>query len=286
MEPLALALMLTATACWASAQVIGKLVVRKMDVSVFNAIRPSIVAPMAILFAILTGSLANPGLKFIFAGALAGAIGWFGAVQLYFHLLKRGSAHKIIPIGNSHPLWGVIFAVLFLGEGARSVLFASAIIVIIGAYLLAPRRDKSSRWNVATVPLAFLVAIMWGSMMILSKYCLNGGMTAGTLLVVMTVSAAVSCDITMAITHIKKKIKFNKKYVGLSVLAGTLGFFVGQILSLFALEMEKASVLSPIYGAVIPFGFLLSILLVKERPAKKAILGMIIVFAGVLLATV
>ena len=122
--------------------------------------------------------------------------------------------------------------------------------------------------------------------MILSKYCLNGGMTAGTLLVVMAVSAAVSCDITMAITHIKKKIKFNKKYVGLSVLAGTLGFFVGQILSLFALEMEKASVLSPIYGAVIPFGFLLSILLVKERPAKKAILGMIIVFAGVLLATV
>ena len=117
MEPLALALMLTATACWASAQVIGKLVVRKMDVSVFNAIRPSIVAPMAILFAILTGSLANPGLKFIFAGALAGAIGWFGAVQLYFHLLKRGSAHKIIPIGNSHPLWGLSSRYYFWARG-------------------------------------------------------------------------------------------------------------------------------------------------------------------------
>lgn len=286
MEPLALALMLAATACWASDQVIGKLVVRKMDVSVFNAIRPSIVAPMAILFAILTGSLANPGLEFIFAGALAGIIGWFAACQLYFYLLKRGSAHRILPVGNSHPLWGIIFAVLFLGEEARPVLFASAIIVIIGAYFLAPRRDKSSRWNVAMVPLALLVAIMWGSMIILSKYCLNGGMTVGTLLVITTISAAVSCNVAMVATHIKGRIKFDKECVGLSVLSGTLGFFVGQILALFALGMEKASVLSPIYGTVIPFGFLLSVLLLKERPTKKAILGMVIIFVGVFFATV
>lgn len=286
MEPLALVFMLAATACWASDQVIGKFVVGKMDISVFNAIRPSIVAPMAILFAISTGSLANPGLEYIFAGALTGIIGWFVACQLYFYLMKRGSAHRILPVGNSHPLLGVILAVLFLGEEVRPVLFVAAVLVITGIYFLVPRRDKSSHWNVATVPLALLVAIMWGSVIILSKYCLNGGMTVGTLLVITTVSATISCNVAMVITHIKSRIKFNKKSAGLSVLSGVLGFFVGRILSLFALEIEEASVLSPTYGTVIPFGFLLSVLLLKERPTKKSILGMVTVFTGVLLATV
>lgn len=286
MNSLAFVLMLVATTCWALGHVIGKLALRKMDVSVFNAIRTSIVVPMAVLFAILTGSLANPGLEYIFAGALAGMIGWFAAAQLYFHLLKRGSAHRIMPVGNSYPLWGIILAVLFLGEEARPVLFAAAVLVIIGAYFLAPKQNKSSHWNIATVPSALLVAVIWGSTIFLGKYCLNGGMTAGTLLVLVVVFGAAFCDVTMVITHIKNRIKFDKKCVGISMLSGTVSLFIGDVLSFFALGMEKASVLSPIYGAVIPFGFLLSIFLLKEKPAKKMILGMITVFTGVFLATI
>ncbi|GAI42295.1 unnamed protein product [marine sediment metagenome] len=88
----------------------------------------------------------------------------------------------------------------------------------------------------------------------------------------------------MVVTRVKIRIKFDK-CVGLSILSG-IGLFTGELLSFFALGMEKASVLSPIYGAVIPFGFLLSIFLLGEKPTKKTILGVITVFTGVFLVTI
>jgi len=173
-----------------------------------------------------------------------------------------------------------------LGEVARPAIFVSATSIVIGAYFLTLRGDKSGHCSFVMVPLAFLVAAMWGSNIVLSKYCIGGGMTMGTLLVIITASATVSCNMTMIFTHIKSKIKLDKRGIGLSVLSGTLGFFVGQILSFLALRMEKASTLSPLYGCTILFGFILSVLILGERPSKSAILGMIFILIGVSLATV
>ncbi|MFB0500235.1 MAG: EamA family transporter, partial [Candidatus Hadarchaeaceae archaeon] len=66
---------------------------------------------------------------------------------------------------------------------------------------------------------------------------------------------------------------------------GIFGLFVGQILWQHALKIEEASALSPVVGALVPLAFLFSILFLGERPTKRAILGMIIVFIGILLAT-
>ena len=285
MNSLALALALAASLCWGADQTIGKLALRRLDVSVFNAIRPTLVAPLIILFALSTNSLSYPGLFLTVIAILVGVISWFVACELYFYLLNRGAVHRVLPIGNSHSVWGVLAAFLFLGERVTPLIFASVAFVVLGAYFLAPKGKETDGWK-GMVPLAFLVAIMWGSAIAPMKFCLNEGMTVSTLLAVRVISAAVACNIAMGVRHIGTGIKFDKRGLKLSVLSGILGFFIGPLLFLGALGMEKASVLAPVAGAVIPFGFLLSILLVGERPSKKAICGMAIVFAGVFLATI
>lgn len=285
MNLLAFALVLAATFCWGADQTIGKLALRRVDVSVFNAIRPTFVAPLIILFALSTNSLSYPGPFLTVIAILIGVISWCGACELYFYLLNKVAVHRILPIGNSYPVWGVFAAVLLLGEEVTPLIFVSAALVILGAYFLVLKGEKTGLWK-RMVPLALLVAIIWGAIIVPNKFCLNEGMTVGTLLTIEVISAAVACNIAMGIRQIRAGIKFDKKGVRMSFLSGFSGFFMGHILFLSALGMEKASVLSPITGAVIPFGFLLSILLVRERPSKRAILGMIIVFTGVFLAII
>ncbi len=285
MNLLAFALVLVATLCWGADQTIGKLALRRLNVSVFNAIRPTFAAPLIILFALLTDSLRYPGLFLTAIGILVGVISWFVACELYFYLLNRGIVHRVLPISNSHPVWGVLASVLLLGERVTPLIPVSAALVVLGAYFLAPKGKGTGSWK-GMVPLAFLVAIMWGSVIAPMKYCLNEGVTVSTFLAIGVISAAVTCNIAMGIRHIRTGIKFDKKGVGLSILSSTFGFFIGELLFLWALEMEKASVLAPVCGAVIPFGFLLSVLLVGERPSGRAILGMVIVFTGVFLATI
>ncbi len=286
MNSLAFALALVAALCWGADQTTGKLALRKLDVSVFNAIRPTFVAPLIVLFALSTDSLSYPGLFLTVIASIVGVVSWFVACELYFYLLNRDAAHRVLPIGNTHSVWGVLFSVLLLGEEITPFIFVSVALVVLGAYFLAPKGEKAGDGWKRMVPLALLVAIMWGSAIAPNKFCLNEGMTANTLLAIRVISAAVACNIAMAVRHIRTGIKFDKKGLELSLLSGTIGFLIGPLLFLSALGMEKASALAPVAGAVIPFGFLLSILLVGERPSRRAILGMVIIFTGVCLATV
>ena len=61
------------------------------------------------------------------------------------------------------------------------------------------------------------------------------------------------------------------------------GFFLSWILWLSALGIAPASLLVPIRGAAIPFAFLLSVALLRERPTSRSALGVVLVFGGVVL---
>jgi len=79
--------------------------------------------------------------------------------------------------------------------------------------------------------------------------------------------------------------ELNRFKVGISVMTGLLNQLVGSIFYLSALGMEKVSNLSPVASAVIPFGFLLRIPLLHERPTKRAATGVVLMFLGVIIAT-
>lgn len=279
-------LILTATFCWAVAQIIGKIALKGIETTLFNAIRFSAVIPFLLLGVFLTGGWSSAGLSVpLLAAILSGAIGMFCGCQLFFYLMKRGAAHRVIPTANSHPFWTIFLAVFLLGEEIKIFLPVSAVLIFLGSFLIAVRRktERGSKYWRWEIPLACFVGFLWGLSTILSKYCLNEGMAISALLLVEVVAAATSFGFAATAGGFWKNSKNLRWSTGLSVLSGAMGLLIGEQIYLLALQIETASTLGPLMGGTILFGFLLSIFLLKERTTKKAILGTAFILGGVFL---
>lgn len=281
---LAFVLTISAAFCWAAGQIIAKIALTTINLSVYMATRVLFSLPFIVSFIVLTNSFEYPGLEMILLASLVGVADMFVAALLFYYLLKRDTAYRIIPIGNTYPLWGVIAAVLVLGEQANVSLFISTSLVILGAFFLAQKGKKMGHHRAGRVGIliAFLPAIVWGLAIVLTKYCLIG-MTEGTLLTISVFSATAACSSLMGVNTIKTHLKFDRKGIKLSIVSGLLIYCTGQLMYLYALKIESASSISITTAAIIPFAFILSVLFLKERPTRRAILGMISILTGVLL---
>lgn len=286
METLTLVLMLVATFCWATAQIIGKVALRNTTAMLFNAVRFSSVAIVVVLITFLTGSLSDLGPSAPLAVAvLSGVLGWFCACQLYYYSLKRDAAHRVIPTGNAFPFWIIALGPLILGEEIKMVLPISTILIFLGSLFLVVQGKRTKGWRMG-VPLACFAAFLWGLQKILDKYAINEGMAVLTLLTIRIIVAAILFNVALGISRHRIGIKTHRSSMGLSVLSGIIGLLIGSFMYLSALHMEKVSALAPLSGMTIFFGFSLSIFILGERPTKKAVLGAVFILMGVFLITI
>lgn len=272
-----------ATLSWASAQVVGKVALRKIDALSFNAVRFFFATVAIALGGFLFGSFEGIELGYpLLSAVLSGVFGWFVATFIFFFVLKRGSAHRIIPAGNAYPFWAILFGALFLGENLSVVIPFSAALVFLGTFLLSRRGKKDLKEWKYGIPLASIVAVLWGANAVLNKFAL-GEMSVSSVLLVRVVSATVLFWLVFGIMSLREKPSLSKKSLGLSVLSGLIAFPIGSLLYVSALVFEEASTLAPITGATVLFGFLLSVAFLGESPTKKAVLGMLSIFGGILL---
>lgn len=282
MELWVLAFALGATVCWGLSQVIGKIALRNIDTLPFNTVRFSVATLIVVMPLLFLGLIEGIEINLAFISAvMSGFFGWFVATTLFFNVLKRDAAYRVIPTGNAYPFWAILLGTLLLQEPLSSSIPLSASLVFLGTFLLAQRRRGDvGGWRFG-VPLASLVAFLWGLNAILNKFALEGGMTNYSLLSVRLVSA-VAC-FWLAFLVRKQSFDFSPRSIGLSALSGVIAFPIGSLLYVSALSFEKASVLAPITGATVLFGFLFSVLLLGERPTKKAVGGMLSILCGILI---
>jgi len=287
LEIIAAALAIGASLSWGIDQVLGKLAIRDIDTFSFNALRPAFALLFIVPIAFLVEGLTWPGLKLAAIAAFPGIFAEFIGVTLYFYVMDRTAAHKVIPLGNSNPLWIAVLAIIFLGEEAQPVIFVSIALVILGTYFIGTRgkTDQSATWKLGIV-LALTAGLFWGIAAPLSKYCLNAGMNRMTLQTLRISTAAVACSSAMLIYRGEKALNISGKGVKLSLISGFFAFFLGYFLWLGALGLEDASVVAPFQSGKILFGFLLSIVLVGEKPSRKAYIGTGLILLGILMVTV
>ena len=113
MNLLPVSLALAAAFFWVFGQVLGKLVVRDLNPTTFNAINFSFLAIILTLIIIVTG-FSPTGAPSLALAVMSGAFGFFTALQIYFYAMKRAPAHKVVPIANSSSVWTVFLALLLL----------------------------------------------------------------------------------------------------------------------------------------------------------------------------
>ncbi len=296
MNPTALILIVMANFFWAVAQVVGKKALNQMGATSFNAIRFSVMIPFILLIVYMTQSWKSiPVNGYLLIAILCGVLGLFAGCYLFFYLLKKTAAHLVIPIGNSQLFWIILLSGILLGENITIFLLISAVAIFSGSFIISkkgrpknPRNDKNRLdWMILS---AIFVAFLWGLTVVLNKYALEGGFIYSNLLLIEVVVAAVLFNFTLVIKGNIRKTYFTKsspmrRDVRMSVASALFGFLPGSQLYLMALQIEKASILAPFFGLTLLFGFLLSVLILAERPSKKAIVGTVLILASLVLVT-
>ena len=290
MNTSAILLALAASVCWALAMVLGKLGLKWMGLVTYSAIRPFLGLLFVVPYGLLTAGFENPGIRLVAIAILGGFLDSFIAALLFRIALQRNPAHKVAALSLTAPFWGVVAAVLILGERPRWVVFVAAILVVSGAVFLVDRRRSSPQvarpsWDTAV---SLSAGIIWGiAETIPTKYCLTHGMTPLTYQLILVATAGVCWGIVaIAYRSAKHPLRFSWRGLGIALVTAFMSFFLGWRLWLSGLALAPASLLAPVHGSMTLFAFLFSVLLLRERPSARSSIGVALTFAGVLVASI
>ena len=289
MNSLAILLALAAAISWALTQTIAKIGLKRMDLVPYLFIRPLLALPFIVPYGLLTSGFHLPSPGLIGIAILGGLTDSFAGSMLYMFAIRKSSAHKAASLANTAPFWGVVAAVLFLGERAQLTTFIAGASVALGAYFLVTRRGTTSASYSFWEPLPALGAgILWGlAETVPAKYCLTHGMTPITFQLILVCTAAVSWGSVAILRRKKHHLHFPWPGVRVALFTSFTGFFLGWILWLSGLNLALACQLAPVRGgAMTLFAFIFSMLLLHERPSAYSIIGMLLTVAGVSLISI
>jgi len=282
---LAVLLALASGATWAIGMTVAKPALRHIDLPSYMLGRWLLVAPLALAYAAITGSLGFPGVYAVGMAALAGALD--SAVGGFFYLLamERTPAYQASTLASTAPVWGVTTAILILGEPARWQVLAAALLAVAGAFLLVGRRVRI-RDHALGSAFGLLTGFVWGfAETIPAKLALDAGLSPVSLLFVFACSGFVTIAAALPLLRSRYPRRIDRTGAGLTLLSAVGGAFLGWFFWLSALDRAPASIVSPIRGSTLVFALVYSILFLRERPHRIALLGVALVLGGVLLVS-
>jgi len=287
MALIAILLTLGSSLSWALTSVLMKLGVTSMTRIGFAAIRPWLGLLFVLPYALLVGTLDFGSPKLVAVAVSGSLLNAVLGTALFYYAITHAPLHQASILSNTAPFWGVLSSVLVLGEPAKPVAFAAALLIVGGAYFLIERRKPGASGRHLLPLLAALGAgVLWGfASAVPAKYCLDAGMNPMAYHLLFTSSAAVLWGVAILPKLVQRKVTFTKRGAIVALVSAFFGYFVGWILWLNALDLAPASLVSPISGTNVLFTVLLSILFLRERPTRRAVVGGALVCTGVLLVS-
>ncbi len=259
--------------------------VHHLDPITFLRFRWIVALLIALLYGLLTNDLALPSgtaAGLVMLGSLLNAvIGW----TLYLIAMQHAPAYQITALASTAPLWGVLGAVVIVGEPFRWTAFVAALLVVAGAILLVDG-DRRQHSSLIGVVLAIAAGILWGvSETVPMKLATEMGITPATSIVLFAMAAIAGN--TLAIPLLRKRVpkRVSRRGLAFAAISAISGAFLGWLFWLNGLRLAPASLLAPVRGSTLVFTFLFSVLFLRERPSKRAIGGVALVFGGVLLVS-
>ncbi len=284
---LAILFAIAAGGTWAIGMTVAKPVLRHVDLLTYILARWALVAPLALLYAVASGTLGFPpsGGYAIGMAALAGFVDSTLGGLFYLLAMERAPAYRTATLASTAPLWGVSTAILILGEPLRWQVLVAAALAVAGAYFLAGRRIRLRDHALGSL-FGLLAGFFWGfAETIPSKLALEAGLSPATLLFVFSCASVGSIAIFTPFLRRRFPVRIDRVGVGLTILAGVGGAFFGWLFWLSALHLAPASLISPLRGSTLVFALVYSILFLRERPNRAAWIGVVLVAVGATLVS-
>ena len=278
---------LAAAASWGAAMTIAKPIVRYMDPLTFLLIRWGMALIPAFAYGLLVHRLAFPGWIAIGYVALASLLNVIIGWTIYLVANQSAPSYQSATLASIAPLWGVLGAIVFLGEPLLWRTVVAGGLVAVGAVFLVRRRATAGGTSWIGALLAVLAGVFWGvSETVPTKLALQHGITSETLLVTLGCCTLVGMSLLTPVLRRRIPRRFDPRGLGLAALSAVSGAFLGWFFWLQGLRLEDGSVLAPIRGSTLLFTFAFSLLFLRERPSRWALLGVLLVFGGVMLVSI
>lgn len=203
---------------------------------------------------------------------------------LYFASLKTIGLSRGMPLSATYPFFTLAFAAVLLGEPIGWMVVVGAVLISVGAYLLAfPRASVTEsvpKVSTRGVAMAVGAAVCWGASTVVVRIGLQDApvVVANAIrlpvLLLSLVTIALRQGTTSQIRH------YRPKSLGIVFATGIIGMGLGTFTFLEAVQRvgaARTSVLTattPLFG--LPFA-----LLMGERPSVRTLTGMALVILGV-----
>jgi len=283
---LAFLLAVAAAASWGVAMTVAKPGSRHLDPVTFLLTRWILALILALLVAGIGGTLVFPSwdaIGLVVLGSFMNAvIGW----TLYLLAMERAPGYRVTALASTAPLWGVLGAILFVGEPFHWAALVAALLVIAGAYFLVRERSVEEESTLSGVVLAIAAGILWGvSESVPMNLATQRGLPPETSIIVFALAAIAGIALLMPLLRRRIPGRRDRRGLWLAALSAVSGAFLGWFLWLNGLRLAPASLLAPVRGSTLLFTFVFSVLFLRERPSRWAIIGVGLVFGGVLLVS-
>lgn len=265
--------------------ILAKCGIRKTNSDIATAIRTIVVLLFSILMVFVVGSqntittIDSKSWIFLILSGLATGASWI----CYFKALSIGDVNKVVPIDKSSTILSVLLAIILFGETNHLfVKLVGTVLIAIGTYLMIEKKIsnneiKNSKW----ILYAILSAIFATLTSILAKIGISGVESNLATAIRTVIILVMAWGIVFAKGEQKQLAEIDKKELIFICLSG-LSTGASWLCYYYAIQNGIVSVVVPIDKMSILVTILFSVIFLKEKLSKKAILGLCLMCIGTL----
>ena len=265
--------------------ILAKCGIRKTNSDIATAIRTIVVLLFSILMVFVVGSqntittIDSKSWIFLILSGLATGASWI----CYFKALSIGDVNKVVPIDKSSTILSVLLAIILFGETNHLfVKLVGTVLIAIGTYLMIEKKIsnneiKNSKW----ILYAILSAIFATLTSILAKIGISGVESNLATAIRTVIILVMAWGIVFVKGEQKQLAEIDKKELIFICLSG-LSTGASWLCYYYAIQNGIVSVVVPIDKMSILVTILFSVIFLKEKLSKKAILGLCLMCIGTL----
>jgi len=286
---------LTSALSWAGSSTILKFLTTRIDALSLNTLRLCVASLLLLVLIPLSGRVIefiNTPLMPLAYLIISSVIGLAIGDTVYIKSLQFLDVSRAFPIAQcSYPVFTMFLAVSFLGESLTWVTGLGIFFVLLGVYLIVLTRKASAinstsgRISGKGVVLTLVVGALWASAAIILKLGVMGidPLVAAAIRIPSATIVLLSFSLSQRKRGTLQLRKYGSRSLVLATASGLLGYCVGIILFIIAIQSIGAG-RTAVLSSVSPF-FLLpfSVFILKEKLTRLTLIGIFIGVAGICL---
>jgi drug/metabolite transporter (DMT)-like permease len=294
LTPVDIAIALSASISWALALIINKYLAASVGSLRMNTVRLwsgfSLVA--ALVWSLGVHEAAAPcSADQLALLALSGIVALAVGDTLFIRSLYYIYVSQAFPVGQcAFLVMTVLASILFLSEGYSWLNLCGGVLILAGLYLVSTYGRESGLMRLRSADrkgllIAFVAALAWTGGAVILKFGLTQ-MNALSATAIRVLSAALALTVAQVGPWAPKPVgsppRTGAVRLSWSALSGVLGYGIGGVAYVMAMQRVGAGRTVLITSLTPVLVLILSVLLLKERPTRSAVVGTVICAVGVI----